>query len=134
VIVLVVIYAALMVDWKVALVLFIASIAGILINAAIGKPELTPEDKNFEATIVNYPTPSTREALLEFAMEATPKIKPVGKLASMFSEDAKRQIWLNGIWTEKCRKIYTKASIAMQGDRKSLDKITELMNNAGIKI
>jgi len=134
IIVLVVIYVALVIDWKVSLFLFIVSIAGIGINAVIGKPELTPEDKLRESTITQFQIPNTKEALLEFTILATQKIKPVGTMAKMFTVDGKRQDWLNKVWTQKCNTIYAKACIAMKDDTGSLKEITRLMAGAGIKV
>jgi len=134
VLVLVVIYAALVIDWRISLFLFIVSVTGIGINAAIGKPELTPEDKLREATITQFQIPNTKEALLEFTILATQKIKPVSGMAKMFTIDGKRQVWLNNIWIEKCNSIYARACIAMKDDTGSLKEITRLMAGAGIKV
>ena len=132
--VLVVIYAALVIDWRISLFLFIASIAGIGINAVIGKPELTPEDKLRESTITEFQIPNTKEALLEFSILATQKIQPVSTMAKLFTVDGKRQVWLNKIWTQKCNTIYARACIAMKDDTGSLREITRLMADAGIKV
>ena len=134
VIILVVGYVALTMDWRISLFLFIGSVAGIVINAVIGKPELTPEDKLRESTITQFQIPNTKEALLEFTILATQKIKPVGTMAKMFTVDGKRQDWLNKVWTQKCNTIYAKACIAMKDDTGSLKEITRLMAGAGIKV
>ena len=100
-VVLVVGYVALTMHWWISLLLLIASVAGILINALIGKPELTPEDKLREATIKQFQVPNSKEAFYEFTLLAIAKIRPVSKAASMFKQEEKRQLWVNRIWTEK---------------------------------
>lgn len=107
---------------------------GICINAAIGKPELTAEDKLREATITEFQIPNSKEALMEFSILATQKIKPVSFFAKMFTVDGKRQVWSNKIWTDKCNSILARARIAMKDDTSSLREITNLMTGAGIKV
>jgi len=127
-------YALLQVPIHVVIALFVASVAGIVIIGAAGKPVLTPEDKLRESTINQFQIPNTKEALLEFSILATQKIKPVSPVSKIFTIDGKRQDWLNKVWTQKCNTIYTKARIAMKDDSSSLNEITRLMINAGIKV
>jgi len=134
VVVLVVGYVALTMHPGISVALLVVSVAGICINAFAGKPELTAEDKLREATITQFQIPNTKEALLEFSILATQKIKPVSFMQKMFSVDGKRQVWLNKIWTEKCNSIYAKARIAMKDDTNSLKEITRLMGDAGIRV
>jgi len=134
VVVIVGMYALLSVELPIVIAVFAASVLGIVVIGAVGKPELTPEDKLRESTITQFQIPNTKEALLEFAILATQKIQPVGVMAKMFTIDGKRQVWLNKVWSEKCNMIYTKARLAMKDDPGSLSEITRLMNQAGIKV
>jgi len=127
-------YALLLVPIHVVIALFVASVAGIVVSGAAGKPVLTPEDKLRESTITQFQIPNTKEALLEFSILATQKIKPVSPVAKIFTINGKRQDWLNKIWIQKCNTIYSKATIAMKDDTNSLKEITRLMINAGIKV
>ena len=101
---------------------------------ALSKPDLTPEDKLRESTINEFQVPNTKGALMEFTLLATQKIQPVSSIKALIDPDAKRQVWLNKIWTEKCRGIYNRATVAMQGDSSSLNQITNLMAKAGVKV
>jgi uncharacterized membrane protein len=134
ILVIAVIVALLLVPIHVSIILFVLSTIGIGIGFVAAKPELTPEDELRKTTIEQYQVPETRGALLKFAIEATQKIKPVSPIKKIFSQEAKRQVWLNEIWTNKCIKVYTTARFAMKDDAKSLTEITQLINNAGIKV
>jgi len=134
VIIIAIIVALLLVPIHVSIILFAISTIGIVISIAMSKPELTPEDELRKSTIEQYQVPETRGALLRFAIEATQQIRPVSAAAAKFSTEAKRQIWLNEIWTAKCRKVYTTARLAMKDDAKSLSEITQLITDAGIKV
>lgn len=127
-------YALLQVDLPVLIVLFVLSVIGILVSKATVKLELTPEDELRKSTIEEYQVPETRAALLKFAIEASQKIHPVSPLAAKFSMEAKRQIWLNEIWGNKCRKVHATARLAMKDDAKSLSEITRLITDAGVKV
>jgi len=131
---LIAIYALLLVPIHAVIILFAASISGILIIGAVEKPALTPEDKLRESTITQFQIPNTKEALLEFSILATQKIQPVSPLSRMFTIDGKRKDWLNKIWVQKCNTIFAKARIAMKDDAGSLSEITRLMSQAGIKV
>ena len=133
-IILVAVVALLLVDLAVLIALFAISVVGILISMAMVKPDLTPEDELRKQTIEQYQVPETRAALLKFAIEATQKIRPVSAFGKIFSADAKRQIWLNEIWVNKCKKVYTTARFSMKDDSKSLSEIAQLMSEAGVKI
>jgi glucan phosphoethanolaminetransferase (alkaline phosphatase superfamily) len=130
---LILLYALLWVNLVTVIVLFVISIVGIVISLFFKKPETTPEDKLREATITQFQVPNTREALTEFTILATQKIRPVKPLAAIFSFEAKRQVWLNKIWIEKCEGIYTRACLAMKDDPGSLAEITRLMARAGVR-
>jgi len=115
-------------------ILLALSIIGIGINAVIGKPELTPEDKLYESTITQFQIPNTRAALMEFTIEAIKQIEPVSAMAKMFTVDGRRKDWRNKVWTKKCNGIYSRATIAMKDDASSLNQIKTMMANAGIKV
>jgi xanthosine utilization system XapX-like protein len=134
VIIVVAMYALLQVDLPILIVLFVLSVIGVLVGKATSKLELTPEDELRKSTIEQYQVPETRGALLKFAIEAAQQIHPVSPLAAKFSLDAKRQIWLNEIWANKCRKVHTTARLAMKDDAKSLSEITKLITDAGVKV
>ncbi|MCL2759700.1 MAG: hypothetical protein FWD22_05760, partial [Treponema sp.] len=121
------IIALLSVPAWILIILLSLSVIGICVNIAVGKPDITPEDKLRESTIKEYQVPNTKEALLEFSILATQKIRPVSKMAKIFSLEAKRQIWLNRMWMEKCNAIYTRARLAMKDDTRTLDEIARLM-------
>jgi hypothetical protein len=127
-------YVALTTHWSVSLVLLVLSVAGIVINGLVGKPELTPEDKLRESTITEFQIPNSREALRELTLLATQKIEPVTPFAKMFTIEGKRKDWLNKLWAKKCKAIYARASIAMKDDRKNLSEISELISNAGVNV
>ena len=134
VIILVVMIALLSVSLNVLIVLFIVSVVGIGISFVISKPEITPEDRLRESTINEFQVPNTKAAIMEFTLLATQKIQPVSPVKAMFDLEAKRQQWLNKVWTEKCQGIYNRATVAMQGDAGSLNTITQLMTKAGVKV
>jgi len=134
VIILVVAYALLQMPIQASIILFVLSAIGIVVSMMVSKPEITPEDKLRETTINEFQVPNTKAALLEFTLLATQKIQPVSSVMALFDPDAKRQVWLNKIWTEKCRGIYNRATVAMQGDSSSLNQITNLMAKAGVKV
>jgi len=122
------------ISYPVLFTMLALSLAGIGIFGVTGKPSLTAEDKLFESTITQFQIPNTKEALLEFALLATPKIKPVGAMAKMLTVEGKRQVWLNKVWTEKCNSIYARARIAMKDDSSSLNQIKTMMAEKGIKV
>ena len=126
--------ALLNVPIEASITLFVLSTIGIGIGFVAAKPEITPEDELRKSTIEEYQVPETRGALLKFAIEAAQQIHPVSPLAAKFSLDAKRQIWLNEIWANKCRKVHTTARLAMKDDAKSLSEITKLITDAGVKV
>ena len=127
-------YALLWVQLTMLIILFAASLLGIGIGMVMSKQERSPEDELRKSTIEQYQVPETRGALLKFAIEATQQIRPVSPIAKLFSQDAKRQVWLNEIWVTKCKKVYTTARFAMKDDAKSLSEIAQLMTEAKIKI
>jgi hypothetical protein len=114
--------------------LFAVSVVGICVMAVFKKHAPTPEDKLRESTIKEFQVPNTKEALMEFSILATEKIRPVGALAAIFNAEAKRQKWINRLWLGKCESIYTRARLAMKDDRSSLEEITRLMQRAGVKV
>ena len=134
VIILVAMYALLSVQLSVLIVLFALSVLGIVVSMVISKPELTPEDKLREKRIIEFQVPNTKEALLEFTLLATQKIQPVSPVKALIDMDAKYRLWENKIWIEKCKGIYNRATVAMQGDTNSLNTITNLMTKAGVKV
>ena len=133
VIIIAIFIALLLVPIHVSIILFALSTAGIGFGMVTSKLEITPEDELRKSTIEQYQVPETRGALLKFAIEATQQIHPVSPIAKLFSQEAKRQIWLNEIWANKCRKVYTTARFAMKDDAKSLSEISQLMAEKGIK-
>ena len=134
VIILVAMYALLSVQLSVLIILFVVSLIGIGVSMVISKPELTPEDKLRESTINEFQVPNTKGALMEFTLLATQKIQSVSPIKAMIDPDAKYQLWLNKIWSEKCKAIYARATVAMQGDSNGLNTIKQLMTKAGVKV
>jgi hypothetical protein len=127
-------YALLWVPVVTLIILFGASIVGIGVAALIRKPEITPEDELRESTIKQFQVPNTKEALFEFTIMATAKVRPVGKFAAIINPEAKRQLWQNKIWVEKCEGVYTRARLAMRDDPKGLADITDLMKKIGVNV
>ena len=134
VIILVAMYALLRVELPVLITLFVVSVIGIVVSMTISKPVITPEDKLRESTINEFQVPNTKGALMEFTLLATQKIQPVSPIKAMIDPDAKYQLWLNKIRTEKCKGIYNRATVAMQGDSGNLNTISQLMTKAGVKV
>jgi biotin-(acetyl-CoA carboxylase) ligase len=114
--------------------LFVASLIGIGVNMKITKPEISPEDILREQTIKQYKVPNTKEALLEFTILASEKIRPISPIVALYDLQAKRQIWINKIWQEKCATVYTRARLAMKDDPGSLAEITRLITKMGVKV
>ena len=127
-------WALLRVELTVLIGLFVASVLGILVMGVFKKYVPTPEDTLREATIKQFQVPNTKEALLEFSILATGKIRPVNPLAAMLSTEAKQTQWNNRLWLEKCESIYTRARLAMKDDAGSLAEVTRLMQKAGVKV
>jgi len=117
----------------VKIVIFSISIIGMVIVFVIMKPKWTPEDARRQSMIEMFPIPNSREDLTEFIILATGQIKPVNPIARVFSLKAKRQLGWNEIWISKCKQVYTKARIAMKDDLSSLNAISQLMTEAGLK-
>ena len=134
VLILVAMYALLSVQLPVLIMLFAISVIGIGVSMVISKPELTPEDKLRESTINEFQVPNTKGALMEFTLLATQQIQPVSTIKAMIDPNAKYQVWVNKIWSEKCRGIYNRATVAMQGDSNNLNTIKQLMVKVGIKV
>jgi len=130
----VVIILLLRMEIHVSIILFVISTIGIGVSMLLSKPEMTPEDKLRESTINEFQVPNTKTALMEFTLLATQKIQPVSSVKAMIDQDAKRQQWLNKIWSDKCRGIYNRAMVAMSDDKSSLNTIAQLMTKAGVKI
>ena len=86
-------------------------------------------DSRKEDLIMNFPIPTTKEDLMEFATLSTSRIKSIDIL-KRYNENGKYIAIWNTIWINKSQQIYTKAQLSMINDRSTLKNIENLINSA----
>ena len=78
--------------------------------------------------ITNYPVPNSRNDLMEYTFLIENHVKPIGFLASLSKSGKNTQQW-NKVWLNKGQSLYRKASIALSGDKSSLQHIQQSIDN-----
>ncbi len=86
-------------------------------------------DSRKEELVLNFPVPASREEILEFLTLATSRINS-NTYFNAFAEETKYKDTWNKIWLKKIEQIYSKASLAMKNDKKSLDEVNRFAENA----
>ena len=86
-------------------------------------------DSRKEELVLNFPVPASREEILEFLTLASSRINS-NTYFNAFAEETKYKDTWNKIWLKKIEQIYSKASLAMKNDKKSLDEVNSFAENA----
>lgn len=83
--------------------------------------------------ILNFPVPISKEEVFEFLTLSASKINVNSYLQSLNDIGKVNNLW-NLIWLKKIEQIALKATISMGNDAASLTIITEIVNNAKLKL
>jgi len=89
----------------------------------------TTTDSRKEELIMNFPIPVSREEIFEFLTLAQSKIHTNNYIDSLSVETRYTDTW-NKIWLMKIEQIQSKASLSMKNDKKSLDDVNKIAENA----
>jgi hypothetical protein len=103
-----------------------------LLNFIINKSKpakWSTTDSRKEELIMNFPIPVSREEIFEFLTLAQSKIHTNNYFNSLSEETKYKEAW-NKIWLKKIEQIYSKATLAMKNDKKSLDEVNRFAENA----
>ena len=103
-----------------------------LLNFFINKsksPKWSTTDSRKEELIMNFPIPVSREDIFEFLTLAQSKIYSNNYFNSLSEETKYKDAW-NKIWLKKMEQIYSKSSLSMKNDKKSLDEVNKIVDNA----
>lgn len=88
---------------------------------AMNEP-LEGEEAIKSKAIINFPIPNSKEDLVEFAILANSRVKPLTRMSVLTNSGAHIQRW-NKIWNEKGRQISQKAEFALRDDQSTLNQI-----------
>ena len=86
-------------------------------------------DSRKEELILNFPVPASREEILEFLTLACSRLNSNTYFNTFAKETQYKNSW-NKIWLKKIEQINSKATLAMSNDKKTLDEVNILTQNA----
>jgi hypothetical protein len=103
-----------------------------LLNYVINKSKpakWSTTDTRKEELIMNFPVPVSREEIFEFLTLAQSKIH-ANTYFNALSEVTKYKDCWNKIWFKKIEQIHSKAMLSMKNDKKSLEDVNKIVDQA----
>lgn len=90
-------------------------------------PKKTPQDIQFEKTLLMYPLPSGYSDVFDLCVLISSRIDKVSPFMYLVSFDAKRKVQHNAIWKKKQQQVYEKAKMVYAAEPQTLQKIKEML-------